>query len=161
SFPPRVLPVKAAHRIISNHCQKVSPKVFKEAGCAVCGYLTPVTNLTRLDRYEGSLALLIGPGVTRKERFRVEDPIEELEGPVLADGCSSICVDCETMLNNGVVPKTALVRHNWLGSVPEQLRDLTYAEGIMIAHIRHNRCVVRVNSGRVRMSANAIMFSQP
>ncbi|KAJ6540675.1 hypothetical protein B0H19DRAFT_959556, partial [Mycena capillaripes] len=132
-----------------------------EAGCAVCGCLVPLKKLTLLEKYEGSLALLIGPGVTRKERFRPSDPIEELDGPVLAEGCSHICVECETFLNNGIVPKNALARDNWIGPIPEELKDLTYAEGIMIARARHNRCVVRVNSGRVRMSANAIMFSQP
>ncbi|KAJ7635508.1 hypothetical protein DFH06DRAFT_919658, partial [Mycena polygramma] len=161
SFPPKPLSVKMAHRIIAAHCKTVSPRNFREAGCAVCGYLTPRTQLTPLNTYEGSLALLIRPGVTRKERLRASDPIEEIVGPVLAEGCSHICVECETALSNGVVPRVALVRHNWIGTVPEALRDLTYAEGIMIARVRHNRCVVRVNSGRVRMSANAIMFSQP
>ncbi|KAJ6514263.1 hypothetical protein C8R47DRAFT_914817, partial [Mycena vitilis] len=161
SFPPKSLSLKAAHRIISKHCKTVSPRSFKEAGCAVCGCLTPLTNLSRLDEYKGSLALLIVPGVTRTERKSSNDPIEEEIGPVLDNDCSHLCVDCETLLNNGIVPQTALARHNWLGRVPEQLKDLTYAEGIMIARVRHNRCVIRVNSGRVRMSANAIMFSQP
>ncbi|KAJ7900713.1 hypothetical protein B0H14DRAFT_2330854, partial [Mycena olivaceomarginata] len=38
---------------------------------------------------------------------------------------------------------------------------ITSAESVMIAKISHNRCVIRVNSGRVRMHANAIMFAQP
>ncbi|KAJ6522520.1 hypothetical protein DFH09DRAFT_938335, partial [Mycena vulgaris] len=59
------------------------------------------------------------------------------------------------------LPKTALLQYHWVGDVPSQFQDLTYAEGIMIARVRHNRCVVRVNSGRVRMSANAIIFPQP
>ncbi|KAJ7152413.1 hypothetical protein C8R46DRAFT_913087, partial [Mycena filopes] len=160
-FPPKPLTRNDAHRIIARHCRSTRPSVFVEAGCAVCGSLVPKRMLTSLDAYRGSLALLIRPGVTRKERFSSSDPIEEVEGPVLADACNSICVDCETLLDNGVVPRTALVRHNWIGPVPSQLKNLTYAEGIMIARVRHNRCVVRVNSGRVRMSANAIMFSQP
>ncbi|KAJ7182680.1 hypothetical protein C8R43DRAFT_868304, partial [Mycena crocata] len=161
AFPPKPLSQHHAHRIISNHCRTVSCRNFVEAGCAVCGCLVPNKFLTPLQLYEGDLGLLIRAGITRKERFSSSDPIEELEGPVLATGCSSICVDCQTELDNGVVPKTALVRHNWIGEVPKQLEDLTYAEGIMIARVRHNRCVIRVNSGRVRMSANAIMFSQP
>ncbi|KAJ7631396.1 hypothetical protein DFH06DRAFT_1005142, partial [Mycena polygramma] len=161
SFPPRPLGIKDAHRIITAHCKTVSPRMFREAGCAVCGYLTPIRQLTKLEKYKGSLALLIKPGVTRKERFKMSDPVEELKGPVLAEGCAHICVECETLLDNGILPQTALARHNWLGVVPDQLQDLTYAEGIMIARVRHNRCVIRVNSGRVRMSANAIMFSQP
>ncbi|KAJ7155811.1 hypothetical protein C8R46DRAFT_910430, partial [Mycena filopes] len=161
TFPPRPLSQLDAHRIISKHCKTVSPREFREAGCAVCGCLVQLKNLTLLRDYQGSLGLLIRSGVTRKERFKIAHPIQELDGPVLAEGCKHICVDCETFLSNGIVPKLALVRHNWIGTVPEQLQDLTYAEGIMIAKVRHNRCVVRVNSGRVRMSANAIMFSQP
>ncbi|KAJ7820847.1 hypothetical protein B0H14DRAFT_3089223 [Mycena olivaceomarginata] len=56
--------------------------------------------------------------------------------------------DLDLLMCNNIVPKFALARHNWVGN-------------ILIARVRHNRCVVRVNSGRVRMSANAIMFSQP
>ncbi|KAJ7441128.1 hypothetical protein FB451DRAFT_1344033 [Mycena latifolia] len=160
-FPPLPLTRAQTHRILTRHCRTMRPKSFMESGCAVCGQLVARRFLTPLSKYEGSLALLIRPGVTRQERFKRDDPIRDIEGPVLAEGCTDICVDCETYLNNGVVPKTALVRHNWIGKVPEQLQNLTYAEGIMIARVRHNRCVVRVNSGRVRMSANAIMFSQP
>ncbi|KAJ7442870.1 hypothetical protein FB451DRAFT_1001872, partial [Mycena latifolia] len=160
-FPPLPLSMAQAHKILTKHCRTMRPKSFVESGCAVCGSLVQRKFLTPLSKYEGSLALLIRKGVTRKERFSLSNPIEELEGPVLAEGCKNICVDCETCLDNGVIPRTALVRHNWIGAVPAQLQDLTYAEGIMIARIRHNRCVVRVNSGRVRMSANAIMFSQP
>ncbi|KAJ7710923.1 hypothetical protein B0H17DRAFT_915076 [Mycena rosella] len=158
-FPPLPLSRRQVHRILTKHCRTMRPKSFVEAGCAVCGRLTPQRFLTPLNKYEGSLALLIRSGVTRKERFSLDEPIEELDGPVLAFGCNGICVDCETCLDNGIIPKLALVRHNWIGEVPEQLKDLTYAEGIMIARVRHNRCVLRVNSGRVRMSANAIMFS--
>ncbi|KAJ7108104.1 hypothetical protein C8R44DRAFT_546401, partial [Mycena epipterygia] len=132
-----------------------------ERGCAVCGWLVNAQKLTSLSEYKGSLELLVQNGVTRKERFQREDPIEEYEGPILAENCADICVDCETYLNNRVVPKFALCRHNWVGPVPVQLQGLQYAEQIMIARVRHNRCVVRVNSGRVRMSANAVMFSQP
>ncbi|KAJ7114871.1 hypothetical protein C8R44DRAFT_832893 [Mycena epipterygia] len=153
-FPPRPLTTQQTFGILRRHCKTLRPASFVEGGCAVCGSLVARKFLT-------PLALLIRAGVTRKERFKPTDRIEELEGPVLAAGCTHICVDCETSLDNGVVPKTALVRHNWLGEVPKVLQDLSYAEGIMIARVRHNRCVVRVNSGRVRMSANAIMFSQP
>ncbi|KAJ7143088.1 hypothetical protein C8R43DRAFT_860725, partial [Mycena crocata] len=160
-FPPRPLTRGDTHRIITSHCKTLSPRNFVESGCAVCGMLTPLKLLTPLTDFQGSLAILIKSGVTRKERFHEDDPIEEFDGPVLAEGCTSICVDCETFVSNGIIPRTALVRHNWIGNVPVQLQDLTYAEGIMIARVRHNRCVIRVNSGRVRMSANAIMFSQP
>ncbi|KAJ7171045.1 hypothetical protein C8R46DRAFT_846864, partial [Mycena filopes] len=160
-FPPKPLSEREKKSIISRYCKTLSPGNFVEHGCAVCGCLVPRKQLTGIDSCHVDLDLLIAKGVTRKERFTSEDPIEEIPGPVLAHGCTKICVDCETYLSNGVVPKLALARHNWVGEVPEQLRGLTYAEGIMIARVRHNRCVVRVNTGRVRMSANAIMFAQP
>lgn len=45
--------------------------------------------------------------------------------------------------------------------MPPQLQELTYAEQVMITRVRHNRCVIRVNPGRVRMHENAIMFARP
>ncbi|KAJ7720224.1 hypothetical protein B0H14DRAFT_2411947, partial [Mycena olivaceomarginata] len=99
--------------------------------------------------------------VTRKERFNSNDPIEVLDGPVLAEGCEHLCVDCERALAVSTVPKNALVKHCWLGVVPEELQGLSYSKSVMIAKIRHNRCVIRVNSNRVRMHADAIMFAQP
>ncbi|KAJ7164300.1 hypothetical protein C8R46DRAFT_858110, partial [Mycena filopes] len=161
SFPPAPLDFRGAHRILSRYCSKVKPSQFIEAGCAVCGHLVQQKYLTPLEDYRGDLSILEVAGVTRRERFSSLDPIQDIEGPVLAGGCRHICVDCETDISCKRIPKLALARHNWLGEVPPQLQDLTYAEGIMIAKVRHNRCVVRVNSGRVRMSANAIMFSQP
>ncbi|KAJ7248014.1 hypothetical protein C8J57DRAFT_1438014 [Mycena rebaudengoi] len=44
---------------------------------------------------------------------------------------------------------------------PWQLKDLSFAERMLIARVRHNRCVVRVNSGRGKLSTNAIVFSNP
>ncbi|KAJ6520775.1 hypothetical protein DFH09DRAFT_939548, partial [Mycena vulgaris] len=97
-FPPRPLTQAQTHRILTKHCRTMRPKAFIEAGCAVCGRLVPQRFLTPLVKYQGSLALLCRPGagVTRKERFSSSDPILEIEGPVLASGCSAICVDCET-----------------------------------------------------------------
>ncbi|KAJ6462338.1 hypothetical protein C8R47DRAFT_993065, partial [Mycena vitilis] len=160
-FPPPNLTPSDTHRIISRYCSSTNPRRFMERGCAVCGYLTKLSGLTLLTEYRGDMDLLIREGVTRRERFSSDEPIQELDGPILADKCEHICVECQVSLDNGIVPKLALARHNWVGSVPDALKDLTFAESIMIAKIRHNRCVVRVNSGRVRMTANAIMFSQP
>lgn len=160
-FPPKRLKFRELHKILTRYCAKVKPSQFVEAGCAVCGYLVPVKYLTPLAKYRGDLSLLHAEGVTRRERFSIKDEICDIDGPVLDLDCSHLCVDCEKDLSRKKIPKLALVQHNWIGKVPPQLQDLTYAEGIMIAKVRHNRCVVRVNSGRVRMSANAVMFSQP
>ncbi|KAJ6460428.1 hypothetical protein DFH09DRAFT_1255109 [Mycena vulgaris] len=160
-FPPAPHSKEDIHRIVSGACSALLPDRFMEAGCAVCGMLTPLTKLSDLANFKGDLNILEHEGVTRKERFTVDEPLEEFQGPVLAHGCTHLCVECEIALSKHNIPRNALVRHCWLGEIPPQLRDLSYAEGVMIAKVRHNRCVIRVNSGRVRMHANAIMFSQP
>lgn len=161
AFPPRPARKDTLHRIITNSSESVQADRFLGAGCAVCGRLTPQVELTPLDQFDGSLEHLRLEVVTRKERFSSSDPIEELPGPVLADGCTHICIACEVPILKKVIPRDALANYNWVGMVPPQLQGLTYAEGVMIARVRHNRCVMRVNSGRVRMHANAIMFAQP
>ena len=160
-FPPRPLSFRHLHRLLTKNCNGMRPSRFLEEGCAVCGCLTPLRELGPLDKLMPYLGILCAPGVTKCERFSVADLPDELDGPVLASGCNKVCVNCETAVVNKKIPKNALVVHNWLGEVPPELQGLSYAEKLMIAKVRHNRCVVRVNSGRMRMSVNAIMFSQP
>ncbi|KAJ7445309.1 hypothetical protein FB451DRAFT_1055673, partial [Mycena latifolia] len=160
-FPPEPLKQEDIHRILTGSSTSMLPVRFLENGCAVCGRLTPITELSPLADFQGNLDILHAEGVTRKERYRMDDPIEDLDGPVLAEDCTQLCVECEGALVKSKLPSNALSKHCWLGAVPPELRGLRYAEKVMIAKVRHNRCVMRVNSGRVRMHANAIMFAQP
>jgi len=84
AFPPKPLSRRDADIIIRKHCRTMRPAAFVESGCAVCGCLVSGKLVTPLSKYEGILALLIRAGVTRNERSSSTDPIEELEGPVLA-----------------------------------------------------------------------------
>ncbi|KAJ7781445.1 hypothetical protein B0H16DRAFT_1299532, partial [Mycena metata] len=161
AFPPTPLGTTDVHRILTGMAGRFNPEEFVESGCAVCGMLYPQDKLSPLAEYPGELSCLEMPGVTRKERRHTDEPIEEINGPVLAENCTALCVYCEGALAKGKIPENALAKFCWIGPVPEELQGLTYAEGVMIARIRHNRCVMRVNSGRVRMHANAIMFAQP
>ncbi|KAJ7892102.1 hypothetical protein B0H14DRAFT_2335499, partial [Mycena olivaceomarginata] len=88
-----------------------------------------------------------------KER-RSEDPIEELEGPIMAEECDYVCADCETRLFE-------ILNLCTVGKVPWQLKNLSYAEKMLVAKVRRNRCVIRVTSGRGKLSALAIMFANP
>ncbi|KAF7965594.1 hypothetical protein HWV62_42679, partial [Athelia sp. TMB] len=85
----------------------------------------------------------------------------ELMGPVLDERCDHVCHDCHGALKSRKVPMMALANGLWLGEVPEELQDLYYAEKLLIAKVRHNRCVVRVKSGMHKMHANAIAFANP
>jgi hypothetical protein len=55
----------------------------------------------------------------------------------------------------------ALANGFWIGKVPPELTGLTFVEKILISRVRHNRCIVRVASGRYKMRANAISFQNP
>ncbi|KAJ7455633.1 hypothetical protein B0H11DRAFT_1626197, partial [Mycena galericulata] len=95
-FPPKPLSETQSMNIIRRHCNSLRPSAFVEDGCAVCGCLVSRKLLTPLSSYQGSLQILVRPGVTRRERFNIDEPISELEGPILAENCRHICVDCET-----------------------------------------------------------------
>lgn len=160
-FPPPPRTRNDEHRIISAYCHAIRPSVFVEGGCAVCGCLKPIKQLTKLADFKGNLDVLVAEGVTRRERVRSDDPEEDIPGPVLDNTCDNICVECEIDISGKKVPRNSLARNRWVGNVPTELRDLSYAESVMIAKVRHSICVVRVASGRVKMTANVIMFTQP
>ena len=160
-FPPRPPSSPQIEQIVNDFCADTSPSAFEESGCAVCGELTLRANLTPIQDSGCDLSSLTSDGVTRKERLSSKDPIQELDGPIIDKSCSDVCQPCLQSLKKGKVPKLALANGLWLGPVPDALKGLTFAESMMIARIRHNRAVVRVSSGRAKMVANVIMFSNP
>ncbi|KAJ7101103.1 hypothetical protein C8R44DRAFT_641734, partial [Mycena epipterygia] len=155
SFPPEPASKRLLQKAAKGYCNEMKPAAFEEAGCAVCGQLTLQNDLLC------SLDVLDRECVTRQQRFSSADPIVELPGPVLDDTCDSVCDECETALTTKNMPPFALANGFWIGNVPPQLKNLSFAEGMLIARIRHNRCLIRVSSGRAKMIANIIMFSNP
>src|SRR4051794_5321488 len=85
-FPPSSPSLGLQHSIISETCEDMAPHVFVEAGCAVCGRLTSLSSLLDLSEVQLDLNLLISSGVTQQERLYAEDPIKDLEDPILEDG---------------------------------------------------------------------------
>ncbi|KAJ7041663.1 hypothetical protein C8F04DRAFT_921396, partial [Mycena alexandri] len=59
SFPPLPFTDRDVRAVISKYCARMSPANFVEAGCAVCGWLTPLNELTRIKDYNGDLSLLV------------------------------------------------------------------------------------------------------
>ncbi|KAJ6623833.1 hypothetical protein B0H10DRAFT_1712617, partial [Mycena sp. CBHHK59/15] len=45
-FPPKPSSAAVEHRVITSMCDSMDPAKFMETGCAVCGELVPLTNLT-------------------------------------------------------------------------------------------------------------------
>jgi hypothetical protein len=134
-----------------------APEAFEEAGCAVCGKLTPVHEMEELFNVE-NINLLKVDGVTRKARCKSFDPVRELRGPILAPGCSIVCLIYVESLEKKKMPNLALANDLWVGKIPDELKDLTYAEQLLIARVHHDRCIVKVSSGMFKMRAKAISF---
>ena len=162
-FPPAPPSTNLKEAVIRGWCEDTSPKRFMEGGCAVCGQLVPVSQMSELSttKYDLNILNRDGMGLTRRERTSLEQPVQEIEGAVLDEKCTNICVACQTSLESGLTPKYALANGLWLGTVPPQLQNLSFAEQLLISRVRRNRCVVQVSSGMHKMKANVIMFENP
>ena len=154
-FPPTPPSTALCQNIVSDFCADTSPDVFEEAGCAVCGKLTPICEMEELSEVE-NINLLKVHGITRKARSNSSDPVKELRGPILAPGCSNVCSVCMESLEKEKMPILALANGRWVGEIPDELQNLTYAKQLLIARVHHNRCIVKVSSGMYKMCANAL-----
>lgn len=163
-FPPPPASNDLKETIIQEWCADNSPDSFVEGGCAVCGQLTLLSNLSKLSELDAihlNPLLREGKEITRLERFSFANPIQEIKGPVLDEKCNKLCGDCKSYLKRGLTPKYALANGFWLGSIPSQLQQLSYAEQLIVARVRRNKCIVQVSSGMHKMKANAIAFENP
>jgi hypothetical protein len=64
---------------------------FEETGCAVCGQLVVMTKLKKLTHIKCSLDPLVCMGVTRLPWKSVDDPIKEIDGPIIDANCKHVC----------------------------------------------------------------------
>lgn len=160
-FPPIPPSREKKAAIIARFCCAFAAVAVEETGCAVCGHLILVAESIPLSSCKNIDLLASSADATRKTRVRAGDPISAIAGPVLASGCTSVCEDCHASLEASKIPLFSLTNYLWLGDVPAELQDLSYAEKILIARVRHNRCVVRVQAAAHKMAANAISFANP
>jgi len=160
-FPPVPPTLELQHMIITNACKDMAPSQLAESGCTVCGKLTTENNLLKMGDLDLDLSPLYSAQATQKERLCSSDSIQGLDGPVLLNNVDKICVICHKDLSKGKLPKLALANGKWLGDIPKELSDLSFVEKLLIARVRHNRCIVRVSSGMHKMRANAIAFANP
>ena len=93
-FPPAIADNDLCHTIALNACKKMNKSNIEEAGCAVCGELTPVKNLSRVKNIKKMLHILTTPGVTCVERKNQNSPLCEYSGPVLDYTCNRVCDHC-------------------------------------------------------------------
>jgi hypothetical protein len=170
SFPPQSLTHEDVGDIVREWCETVSSFALSESPCAVCGCLVVTSTLSSISSGSSLLGVLADKGVTRAERTNVSESIHGLPGPVLCDNASCwsndrknlyVCSTCLNALNRGRVPQLALANGRWIGSVPFELSELTFAEQQVVARYRHNCCLVRIDNGCRKMVANVITFAQP
>ena len=162
-FPPSPPSTKLQEKILRCFCADIASNVLEEQGCAVCGQL--ITNrlfgVLLKDLTKSHFACLTSDvvGITQKEHKHDTDPCTGIAGSILADGCKVVCKTCWQCLQKGKRPKMALANNMWYGNVPYQLQGLSYIEKLLISHVRHNRCIIKVlSSGSHKIIANAISF---
>ena len=160
-FPPALLSESLQHQVISGFCKDTASNVFQEAGCTVCGRLTPLPELQKLSDLNLDLSILCQTGITQKERYSIENILEDIHGPILEENLDNICSTCFNSVSKGKLPQLALANGKWIGKIPTELQNLSYAEQLLIARVRHNRCLIRVSSGMHKMRANVISYANP
>jgi len=163
-FPPQPLSSNIKNQIIEDFCKEFSPERIIENGCAVCGSLTVRQSLLPLVDLNTKLFQPLcrpGEGMTKCERLTSLDPHNEISGPVILSGCSGVCPSCLTALRRGKCPRLSLANGGWLGEVPTCLKDLSFAEKLMISRMYYNKFIVRVGCGQVKLKGNVILFTKP
>ncbi|KAF5318887.1 hypothetical protein D9611_014722 [Ephemerocybe angulata] len=159
-FPPPAVSVTRQEDMVRGFCNELTPGHIEESGCMVCGQLTLLKDL--IPPGDLDLSCLISPVLSRKERTDDSQPIEGLDVPVIAPSMEGVCPTCFISLKKGKAPKFSLANGLWIGDVPKILRNLTFAEQLLVSRVQHSRCLVRVlSSKRAKMIANVIMFSTP
>ena len=161
-FPPSPPSSHLMHKIISGFCNDTHPSKFEEAGCAVCGQLVVMMELVKLTDVKISLDPLVHIGVTCLPRKSIDDPIKEMDGPILDKNCKHVCHRCVSFLKKKeIMPPMALANGLWAGNAPKELSDLTFVERLLVACVQSNCCIVHILKGGWKMQANAIMFPSP
>ncbi|KIK62224.1 hypothetical protein GYMLUDRAFT_58412 [Collybiopsis luxurians FD-317 M1] len=152
-FPPPPITQEHINKIIHRWCSDSEPSEFEEAGCTVCSQLTLKTKLSPIKHISAMLHILEADGVTRLPCLTPDDPILEVDGPVLDNTCNGmVCDPCRSSIRSGKVPKLGLCNGLWLGEVPPELKKLTYYE------VR--RGAGRVN-GHYKLVSNVVAFENP
>ena len=86
----------------------------------------------------------------------VDDPIKEIDGPIIDEKCKHVCHECIKFLEKKVIPPNALANGLWVGNIPKELSDLTFVERLLVSQVQSNHCIVHVLKSGWKMQANAI-----
>jgi len=74
------------------------------------------------------LSILYQTGITQKEHYSIENILEDIHGPILEENLDNICSTCYNSVSKGKLPQLAFANGKWIGKVPIELQNLSYAE---------------------------------
>ena len=157
-FPCSPLMADIKESIMRQACAEFDPDHFEEAGCSVCSQLTLITQLKSLWIVKDNISILSVDGIQRMQRKTESDPLSK---PILSRTDQRGCLSCICSLADGKMPKNALASGLWLGEVPDVLKQLIFAEKLLVSSIQRNMCVTHVASGGRKLVAKAVMFTNP
>ncbi|THU79416.1 hypothetical protein K435DRAFT_591460, partial [Dendrothele bispora CBS 962.96] len=149
------------NNVIYEWTNDFQPNKVEESGCAVCGQLKLLQDLTPIKNIQNMLHILEVSGVTRAERTSSKHQISELQGPIIDHSCDKICGTCREFVRQGKVPRISLANGLWLGEVPIELKRLNYMERMLIQKVRTNCSFISVSSGMKKMISHIIAFDAP
>ena len=101
----------------------------------ICGMLVRKQDAVKKEEAKVDFNILCDNGlkIACQERWDTNQPRQEIQGPITDNACSYLCMDCLKLLRRRKIPLLSLANGNWIGNVPTQLSDLSYAEKLLIA----------------------------
>jgi hypothetical protein len=143
NFPPTPASEHFIAQTVSEFVNDCSNLAIEEVGCLCCGRLVNKADSVPRLKIESKLHLLLAsqPEIALQERRKSNEPVNEWDGPVIELENNFCCKSCFRALAKNGVPKYALCKGYWIGQVPSELQNLTYAEKMLISRIRSNRHV--------------------
>ena len=134
-FPPDPPLNLLIESIVKGFCNDTTPQKFSEAGCAVCGRLSPVVDMLLLNKIDCDLSVISPGDVGRCERMHRSESVMPLKGPILAEGCDHVCRTCQCFLKKNKMPPESLANSFWIGPILSVLQNLTFVEKMLISRI--------------------------
>ena len=152
---PKLIPSHTKEKIIRDFRAATSSAMLASFTCACCGRQSPVSDRVCKQHTDVNLDLLERPQSEQDPHMApapfTSGPLEnKLLDPhgVRSEGGGKImldlCVSCSRGLHRKSLPKHALANRLYLGSIPDELSDLTMVEECMIARARAKSWIVKL-----------------
>lgn len=133
----------------SDFCARFTNEALRTVTCAICGRETPVKDAhqRRLDSLDRTL---LRPITAHPDMVLFDGCLLDLAGITSAGTCNDnvmfhTCNSCEGGIRRGDRPEYSLARGTWVGDVPTELKNLTYAEELLIGLAKTTVQVIKLH----------------